>query len=107
MFQFASKTKKGYLSENTLRLALHRLGYKVTVHGFRTVITTVLNEYGYNADAIERQLAHEVKDAVRRAYLRSEFNEVRKPMMQWFADWCEGSFGDLSSDNVISMRGKS
>ena len=66
-FVFSSKSKTGYISENTLRLALHRLGYKVTVHGFRTLITTVLNEHGFNADAIERQLDHVEKNAVRRA----------------------------------------
>ena len=105
-FVFASKTKEGYLSENTLRLALHRLGYRVTVHGFRTVITTVLNEHGYNADAVERQLAHEEKDAVRRAYLRSEFNELRKPMMQWFADWCEQEAGSGERNKVIALQGR-
>jgi len=39
---FASNAKMGYMSENTLRKALHRLGYEVTVHGFRSLLTDVL-----------------------------------------------------------------
>jgi len=61
----------------------------VTVHGFRSLITDVLNENGFNADAIEKQLDHKEKNSVRKAYLRSEFMAKRKDMMQWFANWCE------------------
>ena len=103
---FSSNSKTGYISENTLRLALHRLGYKVTVHGFRTLITTVLNERGFNADAVERQLDHIEKNAVRRAYLRSEFDEVRTSTMQWFADWCDGTMNGVTGNNVISLQGR-
>ena len=102
-FVFSSKSKTGYISENTLRLALHRLGYKVTVHGFRTLITTVLNEHGFNADAIERQLDHVEKNAVRRAYLRSDFDEVRRSTMQWFADWCDAQPASQNAPNVINI----
>ncbi len=105
-FVFSSNSKTGYISENTLRLALHRLGYKVTVHGFRTLITTVLNERGFNADAVERQLDHVEKNAVRRAYLRSEFDEVRRSTMQWFADWCDGTVDGVTDNNVISLQGR-
>ena len=30
---FASKAKQGFRSENTLRMGLHRLGFRVTAHG--------------------------------------------------------------------------
>jgi integrase len=105
-FVFASNAKMGYMSENTLRKALHRLGYEVTVHGFRSLITDVLNENGFNPDAIERQLNHQEKNAVRGAYLRSEFENLRRPMMQWFADWCEGKAEGGVTNNVISMQGR-
>ncbi len=103
-FIFASNTKTGYMAENTLRLALHRLGHKVTVHGMRSLITDVLNENGFNADAIEKHLDHQEKNAVRRAYLRSEFMEERKRMMQWFADWCDQGESLLPSNNVIRIQ---
>ena len=88
-YVFPSKGKHGIMAENTLRLALHRLGFKVTVHGLRSLITDVLNENGFNSDAIERQLDHVERNGVRRAYLRSNFWDERKKMMQWFADWCD------------------
>lgn len=88
-FIFASYGKEKHLAENTLRAALHRMGFKVTAHGFRSLLTDVLNEAGFNADAIERQLDHVQKDKVRAAYLRSDFMTHRVAMMQWFADWCD------------------
>ncbi len=88
-FLFVASTKSGHMAGNTLRLALHRLGFKVTVHGFRSLITDVLNEQGFNSDAVERQLDHAESGHVRRAYLRTKFFDERVKMMQWFADWCE------------------
>jgi integrase len=99
-YLFPSTGKYGFMAENTLRLALHRMGFKVTVHGMRSLITNVLNEQGFNRDAIERQLDHQESDQVRASYLRSDFMEIRTSMMQWFADWCDGK----KSTNVIPIR---
>ncbi len=82
------------LSENTLNAALRRLGYgpdQVTVHGFRTTASTRLNEMGlWNPDAIERQLAHQEEDDVRRAYLHAaEFWKERVAMMQAWSDYLD------------------
>ena len=48
------------MSANTLTAALRSLGYDrtmMTVHGFRHMASTLLNESGkWRADAIERQL---------------------------------------------------
>jgi integrase len=99
-FLFPSIGKYGHMAENTLRLALHRLGFEVTVHGMRNLITNVLNEQGFNRDAIERQLDHQESNQVRASYLTSDFMDIRANMMQWFADWCEGK----SVTNVIPMK---
>lgn len=74
------------LSENTLNSALARLGYKgiATAHGFRTLFSTMANEAGWNADAIERQLAHEERDAVRDAYNRALMLPERTKLMTWW-----------------------
>jgi len=107
-FVFASIGKAGYLAENTLRVALHRLGFKVTAHGFRSLITDKLNLAGFNPDWIERQLDHVMKDKTRASYLRTDFFDHRRPMMQWFADWCEavreGTAAPAMPDNVIALR---
>jgi len=52
-------TKQRPMSENTVNCALRRLGYtrdEMTGHGFRSMASTLLNEQGWNRDAIERQL---------------------------------------------------
>jgi integrase len=78
------------LSENTLNVALRRMGFskdEMTSHGFRATAWSMLNESGlWNLDAIEAQLAHVEGNAVRRAYARAEFWEERVRMMQWWAD---------------------
>jgi len=99
-YVFPSIGKYGYMAENTLRLALHRIGFAVTVHGMRSLITNVLNENGFNRDAIERQLDHQERNQVRAAYLTSDFMDTRSPMMQWFADWCDGA----EQSNIVPIR---
>lgn len=78
------------ISENTLLFALYRLGYRgrMTVHGFRALASTVLNEQsGFPHDVIERQLAHKETDAVRAAYNRAEYLDQRRELMRWWAQW--------------------
>jgi integrase len=82
------------ISENTLNAALRRLGYAseaMSTHGFRAMAATRLNEMGrWNSDAIERQLAHQEANAVRRAYTHSaEYWPERVLMMQAWADYLD------------------
>jgi integrase len=103
-FVFPGKGKLGHMAENTLRLALHRLGFKVTAHGMRSLITDVLSERKFPADAIERQLDHQEQKQVRKAYLRSDFMLERISMMQWFADWCDSQASGKATTNVLTLR---
>ncbi|MGE0386740.1 MAG: tyrosine-type recombinase/integrase [Gammaproteobacteria bacterium] len=80
------------MSENTINAALRRLGYtkdEMTGHGFRSTASTLLNEQGWNPDAIERQLAHAERDGVRAAYNRAEHLPERRRMMQAWADYLD------------------
>lgn len=80
------------MSENTINSALRRLGYtkeEMTGHGFRSMASTLLNEQGWNRDAIERQLAHAERDNVRAAYNYAEYLPERKKMMQQWADYLD------------------
>ena len=88
------RSVKRPISENTLNAALRRLGYgsdAMTAHGFRAMAATRLNEMGrWNADAIERQLAHEEPNAVRHAYTHgAEYWSERVTMMQTWADYLD------------------
>ena len=81
------------MSENTVNAALRRLGYakdEMTGHGFRSMASTLLNEQGWHRDAIERQLAHGERDAVRAAYNYAEHLPERRRMMQVWADYLDG-----------------
>src|SRR5262249_4421406 len=82
------------ISENTLNAALRRLGYGsevMSTHGFRAMAAARLNEMGrWNPDAIERQLAHQEANAVRRAYTYgAEYWSERVLMMQTWADYLD------------------
>ena len=78
------------MCENTLNLALQRLGYgggRMTAHGFRAMASTLLNETGkWNPDAIERQLGHVDVNGIRRIYPRGEYWPERVRMMQAWSD---------------------
>ena len=78
------------MSENAVLAALRRMGYakdEMTGHGFRSMASTLLNEQGWHRDAIERQLAHAERNAVRAAYNFAEHLPERRRMMQAWADY--------------------
>lgn len=90
-FVFPGRNRDKPISNNTMLFALYRLGYKgkMTGHGFRAVASTSLNEMGFRADVIERQLAHCELDEVQGAYNRAEYLPERKTMMQEWADYLD------------------
>ncbi len=86
------------ISDNTMRRAIFRLGYdgetkgksRMTPHGFRANASSVLNEQGFNPDAIERQLSHKELNGVRAAYTHhARYLQERISMMQWWADFLD------------------
>jgi len=90
-FLFPGRSRDKPISNNTLLFALYRLGYKgkMTGHGFRSVASTILNEAGFRADVIERQLAHSERNEVRDAYNRAQYLPERIRMMQSWADYLD------------------
>jgi integrase len=89
----ALHTTKRPICENTLNIALQRLGYEhdeMTSHGFRATASTLLNECGlWHPDAIERALAHGERDRVRAAYHRGAHWAERVKMAQWWSDYLD------------------
>lgn len=92
------------MSENTINVALRRLGYskeEMCAHGFRTMASTRLHEMGWKTEVIEFQLAHADKNKVRGVYNRATYLEDRKKMMQAWADY----LGSLKNEKtVIPLR---
>jgi integrase len=102
---FPSPSHEGYMSNNTMLYALYRMGYhgRATVHGFRAMASTALNEMGFRPDVIERQLAHQEQNAVRAAYNRAEYLSERRAMMNHWADHLHA----ITGGNIVSFKAKS
>jgi integrase len=81
------------MSENTLRVALRRMGYSnedMTPHGFRAMARTIMVErLGIMPDVIEAQLAHVKSGPLGSAYDRAEFMEQRREMMGRWAEYLD------------------
>jgi len=96
------RSSKRPMSENTVLGALRRLGYtkdEMTGHGFRSMASTLLNEQGWNRDAIERQLAHGERNNIRAAYNYAEYLPERRKMMQHWGDYLD----ELTNNSNISL----
>ena len=79
------------MSEASMNQVFKRIGYtgKVTGHGFRHTMSTILHEEGFNTAWIETQLAHVDKNAIRGTYNHALYLEGRREMMQWYADYID------------------
>lgn len=85
--------RETFMSENTMLNLLYEMGYKgiTTVHGLRSLASTILHESGeFESLVIERQLAHVDKNEVRGAYNHAEYYAERQRMVQWWADYLDG-----------------
>lgn len=91
-----------HISENILLHTIYDLGYKkkATVHGFRATASTILNENGWSADVIERQLAHTERNKVRASYNHAQHLPERRKMLQWWGDFID----QQSGKNVIQIK---
>ncbi|HBI14521.1 MAG TPA: integrase [Desulfobulbaceae bacterium] len=86
------RTDERPMSNNAVLAALRRMGYardEMSGHGFRSMASTLLNEQGWNRDAIERQLAHAERNSVRASYNYAEYLPERRKMMQAWADYLD------------------
>ena len=80
--------KRQPLSDNTLSQLLRRADMG-SVHGFRSSFRTWLAERTDASWAVaESALAHNVGNAVEQAYMRSDFLDRRRPLMEAWADHC-------------------
>ena len=94
-YLFPSRTAAdGYISENTAGKIINGMGYYgiATPHGFRSLASTILNEQGYNRDAIEIQLSHVDKDRLRATYNHADYMAERTKFMQWYSDLLRGHY---------------
>lgn len=79
------------MSEASINQVFKRIGYggRVTGHGFRHTMSTILHEQGYNTAWIETQLAHVDKNSIRGTYNHAQYLDGRRDMLQWYADYMD------------------
>lgn len=80
--------RKESMTYDALNKGIKRLGltFEHTPHAARTTASTLLNEMSFRSEVIECQLAHQERNAVRRAYNRATYIDERRLMMQQWAD---------------------
>lgn len=89
----SARAKTDTISDAGPLNALRDLGYPkevMTLHGFRSMASTRLNEMGYRPDIIETQPAHKDPDAVCMVYNRAQYMDERRKMMEEWADYLDG-----------------
>lgn len=81
------------ISENTVGVALRTIGFAkedMSAHGFRALASSLLHEESkFSSETIERALAHQDKNAIRRAYARGEHWNERVRLAQWWSDYLD------------------
>jgi integrase len=77
------------LSDGAVTRLLKSIGYsgQQTAHGFRHLVSTALNDKGYEPDWVERQLAHGDPDEIRGVYNKAVYLDQRRKMMQEWAEY--------------------
>jgi len=102
-------------SQNTMIFAVYRMGFhkRTTVHGFRALASTILNEAiieidgnkhrMWSVDAVERALAHTEQNKVKGAYDRGDRFEERMRLMQWWADYLD-RVADANQGALVGAR---
>jgi integrase len=88
------------LSTNAMAATLHRMGEKITVHGFRSSFRDWCgNETSFPREIAEGCLAHSTGDATERAYRRSDALQKRRALMEAWAAF----LGGAAAGNVVAM----
>lgn len=85
------------ISKESVNQVIELLGYKgrLTGHGFRHTMSTILHEQGFNSAWIELQLAHVDKNSIRGTYNHAQYLDGRREMIQWYADYLDSLTGNL------------
>lgn len=68
------------MSDASINKVIKMLGYhgRLTGHGFRHMMSTILHEHGFESAWIEMQLAHVDKNSIRGTYNNAQYLEKRK-----------------------------
>lgn len=84
------------INENRLPRVVRELALPFVPHGMRSSFADWAAECtDYPDDAIEVSLSHTVGTAVKRAYRRTDFFDIRRKLMQDWADFLKSTMGPV------------
>jgi integrase len=86
-------------SHNAMNQAMGSITFEIppfTIHDLRRTGSTLLHEKGFASDVIEKSLNHQIR-GVRGVYNRAEYAELRRQMLQFWADYV----GALATEKEI------
>jgi integrase len=101
------KDHLSHTNSQTTNMAIKRMGGagELASHCLRSLVSTRLNEQGFDLDVIESALVHIDRNEVRRAYNRAEYIERRRKLMErWSAHIEQASYGNLSITGTKNLK---
>ena len=105
-FVFPGRKPDEPLSEGAMLIMLKGMRPGITVHGFRSTFRDWAEEQAKTPDhdpsgtcgsVREYALSHLPKDNVKKAYLRADLLENRRPLMEMWAEYCGGHIEAMPS----------
>ncbi|NIG74933.1 tyrosine-type recombinase/integrase [Klebsiella sp. Ap-873] len=84
------------MSEASINQVIKRIGYagRLTGHGFRHTLSTILHEHDFESTWVEMQLAHIDKNSIRGTYNHASYIDNRRYMMQFYSNIIFGDDND-------------
>lgn len=91
------------LKKHTPNRTLAQKNISSTIHGFRHLASTILNEsLLFHPDIIEASLAHKDRNKIRGTYNLAKYIEKRRELLQWWSDFIDKC--DTKENNEEALR---
>lgn len=85
------------ISKRAISIAIKSMGFEMTGHGIRGLVSTELNELGFDYRLVEKQLGHTLRGA-EKVYNTAKYFEQRREMMQKWADHLDALLNPIEQD---------
>ena len=100
-FVFFGRRVDQPMSNMSMAMQLKRMGFDVTVHGFRSTFRDWVEEQTSTPHSVaEAALAHKISNKVEAAYRRSDLFEARRKLMEHWSQFCASAL----HSNVVSLE---
>lgn len=91
------------IKRHTPHYTLRKKGINSTIHGFRHLASTILNEsLMFHPDLIEASLAHKDGNQIRGKYNLAKYIERRRELLQWWSDFIDKC--DTKENNERALK---